>query len=118
MASMCGLSQFVSTQVDSDIALWYCANSGFLNSTTEKDTFRFHLYNMPSIIKLVKMLNYPMEPGFQRHYERTLALNYFLDKLKKSSTNDKKNIKNMFRALYQKTFFAETTKLDRRFKLN
>ncbi len=46
MASMCGLSQFVSTQVDTDIALWYCASSGYLNNPVEKDTFRFHLYDM------------------------------------------------------------------------
>lgn len=118
MASMCGLSQFVSTQVDSDIALWYCANSGCLNNSVEKDTFRFHLYNMNPIVKLVRLLGYPMDPGFQRHYERTLALHHFLDKFKRGSQHQRKNIRNMFRALHQKVFFADTSKLEKRFRQN
>ena len=61
MASLCGLSQFVSTQLDTDIALWYCANSGYLNNPVEKDTFRFHLYNMQPILKMIKLLDYPMD---------------------------------------------------------
>lgn len=64
MASMCGLSQFVSTQVDTDIALWYCANSGYINNPVEKDTFRFHLYDMKNIVKIIKLLGYPMDSGF------------------------------------------------------
>ena len=115
---MCGLSQFVSTQVDTDIAIWYCANSGYLNNSVEKDTFRFHLYNMEPMIKIVKLLNYPMDEGFQRHYQRTLALYYFLDKYKRSSQHQKKNIKNMFRALYQKVLFADTQLLEKKFKQN
>lgn len=31
MASMCGLPQFVSTQVSTDVAVWFCVNSGYLN---------------------------------------------------------------------------------------
>jgi hypothetical protein len=45
-ASMCGKSQFVSTFVSTDIALWFCVNSGYLNHETNKDTFRFHFYNI------------------------------------------------------------------------
>ena len=115
MASMCGLSQFVSTQVNTDIAIWYCANSGYLNNVVEKDTFRFHLYNMDPIIKIVKLLNYPMDEGFQRHYQRTLALYYFLDKYKRSSVNQRKNMRNMFRALYQKVLFVDTAGLFKNF---
>ena len=118
MASMCGLSQFVSTQVNTDIALWYCANSGYLNNPVEKDTFRFHLYNMQPILKMIKLLEYPMDEGFQRHYERTLALHYFLDKYKRSNQHQKKNIKNMFRGLYQKVLFVDTSKLQKKFKEN
>jgi hypothetical protein len=53
MASMCGLSQFVTTQISSDIALWYCVNSGYLNQPTEKDAFRFHIYNIEYMSQLV-----------------------------------------------------------------
>ena len=115
MASMCGLSQFVSTQVNTDIAIWYCANCGYLNNPLEKDTFRFHLYNMDPIIKIVKLLNYPMDEGFQRHYQRTLALYYFLDKYKRSSMNQRKNLRNMFRSLYQKVLLVDTAGLFKNF---
>ena len=118
MASMCGLSQFVSTQVSTDIALWYCLNSGYLNNPVEKDTFRFHLYNMKSIEKLVKFLNYPIEPGFKRHYERTLALHYFLDYYKRCTSKQKKAFGNLFMGLYQKGFFVDTSKLEKKFKEN
>jgi len=46
MAGMCGLAQFVTTQVNTDVAVWYCVNSGFLNQPTDRDTFRFHFFNL------------------------------------------------------------------------
>jgi hypothetical protein len=46
MASLCGQAQFVTTEIDSDVAVWYCVNSGFLNQPTDRDTFRFHYYNL------------------------------------------------------------------------
>jgi len=118
MASMCGLSQFVSTQVDTDIALWYCANSGYINNPVEKDTFRFHLYNMGSLVKLIKLLEYPMDAGFERHYHRTLALHYLMEKYKRSSLSDRKSMKNLFKGLYQKGFFVDTSNLEKRFRKN
>jgi hypothetical protein len=56
MASLCGLSQFVTTQVSTDIAVWYCLSSGYLNDPTDKDTFRFHLYDVEHLLRLVKLL--------------------------------------------------------------
>ncbi|MFM7856568.1 MAG: hypothetical protein ACKO96_32755 [Flammeovirgaceae bacterium] len=53
MASLCGLSQFVSTQVSTDIAIWYCLNSAYFNFPTEKDTFRFHLFEISYLMKIV-----------------------------------------------------------------
>jgi len=85
MASMCGLSQYVVTQINGDIALWYCVNSGFLNQPTEKDTFRFHLFSMDAMVELVTALGYPIHSGFKRHYLLTKALFYFLDKYKRSN---------------------------------
>lgn len=64
MASMCGLSQFVSTQINTDIAVWYCVNSGYMNVPVEKDTFRFHLFDHEHMVKIVKALGYPIEDGF------------------------------------------------------
>lgn len=64
MASMCGLSQFVSTQINTDIAVWYCVNSGYMNVPVEKDTFRFHLFDHEHMVKIVKVLGYPIEDGF------------------------------------------------------
>lgn len=64
MASMCGLSQFVSTQINTDIAVWYCVNSGYMNVPVEKDTFRFHLFDHEHMVKIVKALGYPIEEGF------------------------------------------------------
>jgi hypothetical protein len=53
MAGLCGLAQFVTTQVDTDVALWYCVSSGYLNQPTDRDTFRFHFYNLDPMIKMV-----------------------------------------------------------------
>lgn len=116
MASLCGLSQFVATQVSTDLALWYSASSGYLNNPVEKDTFRFHLYNMDTIAKLIELLDYPLHEGFQRHYKRTLALHHFMDRMKRSSASHKKNLQNLFRGLYQKGFFVDTANLDKKFK--
>lgn len=116
MASMCGLSQFVSTQVSTDLALWYVVNSGFLNNPVEKDTFRFHLYNLQHMAKLVEVLDYPVDEGFQRHYLRTKALYFFMDKYKKSSKAQKTTMMNLFKGLNQKGFFVDTANLDKKFK--
>lgn len=52
-ASMCGQSQFVTIPLNTDIALWFCVNSGYLNLPTDKDTFRFHLFNIEPMVKMV-----------------------------------------------------------------
>ena len=116
MASMCGLSQFVSTQVSTDIALWYCLSSGYLNQPAEKDTFRFHLFNVEHMLKLVKALGYPLHEGFTRHYLRTKALFYFLDKFKRANPHQKKAFKTLFRGLYQRGFLIETSQFTSKFR--
>lgn len=50
---MCGQSQFVTIPLNTDIALWFCVNSGYLNLPTDKDTFRFHLFNIEPMVKMV-----------------------------------------------------------------
>ena len=90
MASMCGLAQFVTTQIPSDVAIWYCVNSGFLNQPTDRDTFRFHFPNMEPMIKIVKALNYPLDKGLKSHFLRTKTLMVMLSKFKKFTTHEKK----------------------------
>lgn len=116
MASMCGLSQFLSTQISTDIALWYCVSSGFLNQPTEKDTFRFHLFDIEHMLKLVEALGYPLHEGFSRHYLRTKALFYFLEKYKRYTSSQKKAFKTLFRGLYQAGFFVDCSGFTKKFK--
>jgi hypothetical protein len=85
MASMCGLSLFVSTQIGTDLAIWYVVNSGYLNNPVETDTFRFHLYDLDHMLKLVKLLGYPIHEGFEKHYLRTKTLYYFMDSYKRGN---------------------------------
>jgi hypothetical protein len=116
MASLSGLSQFCATSINTDIALWYCVNSGYLNNPTEKDTFRFHLYNIEHMLKILQLLDYPNDQGFKRHYQRTWALHYFLEKYKRMDVKQRKSFKNLFRGLYQKGFLVSASKLDKKVK--
>jgi hypothetical protein len=116
MASMCGLSQFLSTQISTDIAVWYCVSSGYLNQPTDKDTFRFHLFDIDHMLKIVNALGYPVHSGFQRHYLRTRALFYFLDKFKRSNANQKKALKTLLQGLYQRGFFVDSSDFTAKFR--
>jgi hypothetical protein len=102
MAGMCGLGQFVTTQVRSDVAIWFCVNSGYLNQPTDRDTFRFHFYNMQPMLKMLEVLNYPLHPGTLPHLRRTRTLLNLLSKFKKlPNTGLKKGFMNLFKGLYQ-----------------
>ena len=116
MASMCGLSQFVSTQIGTDIAIWNCVNSGFMNQPTEKDTLRFHLFDIDAMAKIVDALGYPVHAGFKRHYLRTRALFYFLDRFKQANPHQKLALKTLFRGLYQRGFLVKTTGFAQKFR--
>jgi hypothetical protein len=116
MASLCGLPKFVSTQVSTDIALWFCLSSGQLNASTDRDSLRFHLFDLEHMRKLINVLEYPLDDGFDRHFLRTKALFHFLDKLKRSTPHQKKALKSLFRGLYQRGFFVNTSHLSAKFK--
>jgi hypothetical protein len=105
MASLCGLAQFVTTQIDTDVALWYCVSSGYLNQPTDRDTFRFHFYNLDPMIKMVQVLGYPLHEGTRAHLNRTRCLLNLLSKFKKLSTKEKKDFKYLFTGLYQNAIF-------------
>ena len=74
MASLSGLSQLVSIQVDTDLAVWYCVNSCCLDQPLNRDTFRFHTYSMDALIPLVEALGYPYHKGVHAHLSRTKAM--------------------------------------------
>jgi hypothetical protein len=116
MASLCGLPQFVTTQISSDIAIWYCVNSGFLNQPTDRDTFRFHFYNLEPMIKITEVLGYPNHEGLQAHLLRTKALLTMLNHFKKLNNSQKKTFKNIFKGLYQRGIFVDATKVSPKFK--
>jgi len=116
MASMCGLAQFVTTQLPSVVAVWYCVSSGYLNQPTDRDTYRFHSPNIEPMIKIVKALGYPLDKGLKGHYLRTKALMILLSKFKKFTTSEKKEFKTWSRGFYQRGFFIDSTKVSEKFK--
>lgn len=101
MASLCGLSQFLTTQLSTDLAVWYCVNSGFLNQPTNRDTFRYHLYNIEPLIEITKVLGYPIHKGITNHLARTKSLFSILAGFKKLNDSGRKSFKEAARCLYQ-----------------
>lgn len=83
MISLCGLAQFVTTKARSDVAVWYCVNSGYLNQPTDRDTFRFHTFNMKALIEINELLGYPIVKGTKDHLRRTYTMMKMLSMVKK-----------------------------------
>lgn len=86
-ASLCGLGQFVNTDLSTDVAIWYCVNSGYLNQPADRDTFRFHCFNMEPMISILEALKYPVHDGVKQHLQRTKILIKLLSKFKKMDTH-------------------------------
>jgi len=115
-ASMCGQAQFVTTELTTDVAVWYCVNSGYLNQPTDKDTFRFHIQNLDPMIKMTELLGYPNDKGLMPHYHRTKSLLSLLWAIKSLKTNhEKKTFKNMLLGLYQNGTFVDTKNVTQKF---
>ena len=66
------------------------------------------------MLKLLRLLEYAVHEGFLRHYQRTLALHYFLEKYKGMDVRQRKCFKGLFRGLYQKGFLVSASKLDKK----
>lgn len=101
MASLCGISQLVCSQVNTDIAVWFCVNSCALKQNPNKDTFRFHTYSMDALISILKVLNYPYLKEVDSHLARTKALLSTFQAMKKMSAEMKDNFKKAIRCLSQ-----------------
>lgn len=110
-ASFCGLPMFVTTRVTADVALWYVVNSGFFNLPTNRDVFRYHIFNMEPMVKMLRVLKYPLHKGVKEHFFRTRALLKMLHKLKKYNPNFQKGFHTIFKGFYQKGFFVDITKV-------
>lgn len=106
-ASMCGLAQFVATRVTTDVAIWYIVNSGYFNLPTNRDVFRYHIFNMEPMVKILRVLKYPLHKGVKEHFFRTRAMLKMLFKLKKYNPNFQKGFPTIFRGFYQKGFFVD-----------
>lgn len=101
MASLCGLAQFVTTQLNTDLAVWFCVNSCYLNQPTNRDTFRYHVYNMEPLIEITKTLGYPIHKGVNEHLARTKSVLSTLAGFKKLNASQKVSFKEAIRGLYQ-----------------
>ncbi len=106
-ASLCGLAQFVTTELSTDVAIWYCVSSGYLNQPANRDTFRFHYYNMEPMIKIVELLGYPIHEGTWGHLNRTKNLMRMLSRFKKMTSNQRATFKNLFKGLFQNGVFVD-----------
>lgn len=72
-----------------------------MNQPTDRDTFRFHLFNIETIKRIVELLGYPIDKGFDGHYARTKTLFTMLGNYKKADGHLKISFKNLIKGLYQ-----------------
>jgi hypothetical protein len=56
---------YLSTKLPTDIAIWYVVNSGWLNQPTDRDTLRFHIFNIKPLLDIVELLEYNQYCYFQ-----------------------------------------------------
>lgn len=95
-ASLCGLPQYTITKVPTDIALWFTVHSGLLNLPTDRDTFRYHLFNLNIMIDILKELKYPIDERIYNHSFRLQTLMTMLSMCKKDNTKFKNNIQCLY----------------------
>ncbi|AYV80167.1 MAG: hypothetical protein Gaeavirus13_9 [Gaeavirus sp.] len=83
-ASLCGLPQFVLTKIPTDIAMWYCINSCLLNQPTDRDTVRFHMFNLNVMIDVMKEYDYPISSAALKQINRLKVLLSMLSIVKRN----------------------------------
>ncbi len=77
-----------------------------MNQPTDKDAFRFHLFNMEPLKRMVQLLGYSIDKGFDAHYYRTKTLFTMLNKYKKADKHAKVSFKNLMKGLYQNIMYV------------
>ena len=111
-ASLCGLPQYVLTKIPTDTAIWYCLASGLLNQPTDRDTLRFHLFNLDVMLDIISELKYPISDLAIRQIDRTKVLMSMLSRTKKNKTD----FENKIKCLYQNAIKINLNNLSEKFK--
>lgn len=106
--SLCGLSQFVSTKTTSDVAVWYVVNSGWLQQPTDRDTLRYHIFNIEPLIEMVNLLGYPIEENAMNYIYLTQIMMKMLNNIKHMNSNEKLEFYNLINGLYQNGVYINT----------
>lgn len=109
-ASMCGLPQFVLTKVPTDVAIWYCINSCMLNQPTDRDTIRFHLFNLKPMLDIMKEFGYPISEQTIKQINRVRVLMSMLSVVKKNELE----FKNTIRCLNQNAIQIDVNKIPKK----
>jgi hypothetical protein len=91
-ASLCGLPQFVLTKVPTDVAIWYCINSCLLNQPTDRDTVRFHLFNLDPMLDIMSVFGYPIDEKSIKQINRVKVLISMLSIVKKNELDFRNRI--------------------------
>ena len=102
----------MNTKVPTDVAIWYCVNSGILNQKTDRDTLRFHLFNLDVMIDILTVLNYPVSEQALKQINKTKVLLSMLSIVKKN----KIDFENRIRCLYQNAIKINLDNLTDKFK--
>jgi hypothetical protein len=106
-ASLCGNPQFVISKVPVDIAIWYCINSCLLNQPTDRDTIRYHMFNLDPMIEITRVFGYPISDQTINQINRVKVMMSMLSLVKK----DEVRTNNRIRCLYQNAIRIDTSKL-------
>jgi hypothetical protein len=111
-ASLCGLPQFVLTKVPTDVAIWYTVNSCLLNQPTDRDTIRFHLFNLDVMLDIIKEFKYPISPKTIQQINRVKVLMSMLSAIKKNQIG----FTNRIRCLYQNAIHIDINQVPEKVK--
>ena len=85
-----------------------------MNQPTDKDAFRFHLFNIQPLKRIVELLGYPVDKGMDAHYYRTKTLFNMLSKFKKADKHAKVSFKNFIKGLYQNYIKVDNKNVDKK----
>ena len=96
--SCCGLSNYITTKVSVASSLFYIVNSGLLNLKKSENILRYHLTCITHMIKLLNILNFPINKDALQHIDYQIALLELLHMCKKN-----KSFNNIIKGLYKNT---------------
>lgn len=80
--SCCGLGNYITVKVNVASAIFYIVNSGLLNLDKNENILRYHLSCIQYMIKILEILNYPINNDALKHIDYQIALSDLLKKCK------------------------------------